>query len=1131
MIKYLYNKKVKRRTYMKLKRSLSFLILLAVLITALPVYAFASFSGPAISDIETKLTGEDEGLVYFSDFEGLELTPANKQGTQNATLTVSGCTEKTGPYYNSRYVRDYWVSDGYRNLYTDGHQIFWRAHDKNFVTPGTGNDDNNNVQIDFKNAPLGADMVFSFDIALYAEQISSSFSFYFISNYATEQLKIFPFYVTADGCIRAGSNNSSPLILDPEIGKMSTITTHIRVIDPNPEVAGDVGKILMDIYVDGVLVIEGRDFLSAEKIKKISKVTYNSSTENAKSPENNTGISSDFRPSYLRLAHSSGTLKAKDASGNSLGANGQDILGLDNIKIYFSDECYEKKNTVTDASLSYGANGCDINFDLLLDEAFVKNEGAKVRFTDSEGNLQEKSVNGKRADENGLYSFKFTLAQDCYQNPFTLQLVNGDGTVRPLYKDGVSATAYTNTLANLEKEVYSFGATIEEVYGAKKAIVSLTFDDAIYSTALVVEELCEKYGIPASMMLWCSHLVDSGMTYADAQTWAKLFEKGYLEPQNHSMTHMKFNADGAAENFTEENYINEIVSSKELLESYFPEYDFITFAIPFGSMCDDAMALAAETYFASRGVSSARVQSLDPGFGTGNGTWNKLYSPGVVKKDADGNLVSAEEQLEYLKGWIDRTVSEGGWYVPFIHRIGDVSGTEMTYEVADKYFAYIDSYQESGDIWVATFSNAVKYVRERQNTKASVRYELGNIYLTLNMAQTTADGHTIDKEVFDHPLTVKVEVPDTFNEVYYKLGTEIKMARAFREGNSTYAYVDAIPDGKEVEIVGTHEFTKYEKIDENTHEKVCNCGFSFAEAHTYGEYGYCKLCEVGISGVSLALDSDLAIRYYVNISDKALLDGGNIKMEFTADGKAVSVTDYEIKDGLFVFTYDGIGPHRIDLAVDARLMLGEETLDEKRDFSAEKYCLEALEIYEYDEELVALIDSLVLYSKAAAEYMGLDASALFTDYEPGVSAIAPTKEDDALLIDGNDADDLYIYSLGVHFDSVNRIYAKIYSADEGFSVTFNQTAVDKEDIVSLGNGFYLVYSEPTAPTLFGAEGLKTIELFDGENELKASVEYTVNTYAYYMVTSDGTSLKMKALAEALYLYGECAKAYAQKTVI
>ena len=57
------------------------------------------------------------------------------------------------------------------------------------------------------------------------------------------------------------------------------------------------------------------------------------------------------------------------------------------------------------------------------------------------------------------------------------------------------------------------------------------------------------------------------------------------------------------------------------------------------------------------------------------------------------------------------------------------------------------------------------------------------------------------------------------------------------------------------------------------------------------------------------------------------------------------------------------------------------------------------------------------------------------------------------------------------------------------------------------------------------------ELFDGENELKASVEYTVNTYAYYMATSDGTSLKMKALAEALYLYGECAKAYSQKTVI
>ena len=254
-------------------------------------------------------------------------------------------------------------------------------------------------------------------------------------------------------------------------------------------------------------------------------------------------------------------------------------------------------------------------------------------------------------------------------------------------------------------------------------------------------------------------------------------------------------------------------------------------------------------------------------------------------------------------------------------------------------------------------------------------------------------------------------------------------------------------------------------------------------------------------------------------------------MEFTADKKTVTVTDYEVKNGLLVFTFDGIGPHRINLTVDAVLKFGDEALDEKRDFSAEKYCLEASEIYKEDKELISLIDSIVLYAKAAAEYMGLDASVLFKGYEPKASDIAPKEEDNALLIDGNDTPDLYVYSLGVHFDTVNRIYAKIYSQDVSFTVSFNGTMVDLDDVVSLGDGLYIVYSAPILPTQFDINGLQKISVCGEDGALLTTVEYTVNTYAYYMATSDSTSPEMKALANALYRYGASAKAYAQKSAI
>ena len=58
-------------------------------------------------------------------------------------------------------------------------------------------------------------------------------------------------------------------------------------------------------------------------------------------------------------------------------------------------------------------------------------------------------------------------------------------------------------------------AEIETVYGGAKGIVSMTFDDGYYVSALIIDELCEKYGLEASLML----IENTYLTNASKSQW------------------------------------------------------------------------------------------------------------------------------------------------------------------------------------------------------------------------------------------------------------------------------------------------------------------------------------------------------------------------------------------------------------------------------------------------------------------------------------------------------------------------------------------------------------------------------------------------------------------------------------
>ena len=147
-------------------------------------------------------------------------------------------------------------------------------------------------------------------------------------------------------------------------------------------------------------------------------------------------------------------------------------------------------------------------------------------------------------------------------------------------------------------------AEIETVYGGAKGIVSMTFDDGDYQSALVIQALCERYGLEASLMMIAGNITTESAI--DKRT--ALFSKGNLEPQSHSMTHINLSS-SYPENLTKETYKTEIIDSRDKLSTMFPDQDIICYAIPTNLI---GYRLIIFSYSSSGFLSNTYVLSSNP---------------------------------------------------------------------------------------------------------------------------------------------------------------------------------------------------------------------------------------------------------------------------------------------------------------------------------------------------------------------------------------------------------------------------------------------------------------------------------------------------------------------------------------
>lgn len=267
----------------------------------------------------------------------------------------------------------------------------------------------------------------------------------------------------------------------------------------------------------------------------------------------------------------------------------------------------------------------------------------------------------------------------------------------------------------------------------------------------------------------------TGVTWDEIKTYAA---QGH-EFASHTVTHPRLAV------LDEVNLLYELEKSKEeILNQLGPEYTFSA-ECPYGTENERVMQYAYKVYPALRNrMPEPYLEELN--------RWNKM-NPGESKNEYVQwqRGATTKTPLPMMKSWVDTVAAnDNNWLVLVFHGVDGIGYEALPHELLDEYFQYIKSKEEN--LWVATFADATKYMRERMNANVAVNEGSGKINITLS--------HTLDKTMYNIPLTLKSYVPEKWETVKVSQGDNEKLVESRKDKKGTFVLYQAIPNGDSIEL-------------------------------------------------------------------------------------------------------------------------------------------------------------------------------------------------------------------------------------------------------------------------------------------------------------------------------------------
>ncbi len=105
--------------------------------------------------------------------------------------------------------------------------------------------------------------------------------------------------------------------------------------------------------------------------------------------------------------------------------------------------------------------------------------------------------------------------------------------------------------------------------------------------------------------------------------------------------------------------------------------------------------------------------------------------------------------IEQMKSYVDTVLTHKNvWLVLTFHGVDGVGWEAKPSSELRTYFEYMKKYED--DLWIATFGDVTKYMRERMATKISENFNADSITVSISPS--------LDPTTYDVPLTIKTYV-------------------------------------------------------------------------------------------------------------------------------------------------------------------------------------------------------------------------------------------------------------------------------------------------------------------------------------------------------------------------------------
>ena len=250
----------------------------------------------------------------------------------------------------------------------------------------------------------------------------------------------------------------------------------------------------------------------------------------------------------------------------------------------------------------------------------------------------------------------------------------------------------------------------------------------------------------------------------DTTTWEDLniYAKEGHEIASHTITHPRLAV------LDEKNLLYELEQSKKDIENFLGKKYTFSAECPYGTEDERVMSYAHKIY------PSLRNRMEVPYLDELNRSSNK--HPGESKNDyvqwQRGPLTNTK--LSEMKGWVDTCLDNDNiWLVLVFHGIDGIGWEPKTGKELEDYFKYIKDREEQ--IWVATFSDVTKYIRERENT--IIESEMKGKSIKIHIS------NNLEASVYDIPITLKTYIPKNWKSISINKDKIIFDVKTDKKGN------------------------------------------------------------------------------------------------------------------------------------------------------------------------------------------------------------------------------------------------------------------------------------------------------------------------------------------------------------